>query len=73
VNEYGREDISVGESVEFIAMAAAVGAGIGFAADALIRGNQLLYSRSGNSMRRDAAIVPIVSGRRRGIFLSVRF
>jgi hypothetical protein len=73
VDEYGREDISVGESVEFIAVAAAVGAGIGFAVDALIGGKQLLYSRSGNSMRRDATIVPTVSGRRRGIFLSVRF
>ena len=37
VKEYGREDIGVGESVEFIAGAAGVGAGIGFVVDAMIR------------------------------------
>jgi hypothetical protein len=73
VDEYGREDISVGESAEFIALAAGVGAGIGFAVDALIKGQRLLYSRSASSMRRDSAVVPILVGRRKGILVTKRF
>lgn len=73
VDVYGREDISVGESVGFIAGTAAVGAGIGFAVDALIRGTRLIYSRPATSTRKDTTVMPIWAGRRTGIFVSLRF
>jgi hypothetical protein len=71
VDEYGREDIGVGESVAFIAGTAAVGAGIGFAVDALIKGQRLLYSRSASSTRSRSVVMPVWVGHRAGIFVSV--
>ena len=54
VNEYGRDDISAGSSVSFIATAAGLGAGIGFAVDALLKGQRVVYSRGA---RRQAIVV----------------
>jgi hypothetical protein len=73
VKEYGREDISVGESVAFITQTAAVGAGIGFAVDALIKGRRILYSRSASSTRSRPVVMPVWFGHRAGIFVSVAF
>jgi hypothetical protein len=72
VKEYGREDIGIGQSVAFIVEAAGVGAGIGFAVDALIKGRQLIYSRSKASMRKTVTIVPVWVSRRKGVFVSLR-
>lgn len=72
VEEYGREDIEVGESVEFIAAAAAIGAGIGFAVDALIKGRRVVYSRP-PSTRGKASVSPMWGPSRRGILVSLRF
>ncbi len=72
VKEYGREDIGIGQSVAFIVEAAGVGAGIGFALDALIKGRQLIYSRSQASMRKTVTIVPVWANRRKGVFVSLR-
>lgn len=73
VDEYGREDISVGESAAFIAEAAAVAAGIGFAVDALIKGQRLIYSRSTSSTPSRAVVMPVWFGHRAGVFVSVTF
>ncbi len=72
VKEYGREDIGVGESVAFIVGAAGVGAGIGFAVDALIKGRRLIYSRSQVSMRGSVTLLPMWVGRRKGVYVSLR-
>lgn len=73
VEEYGREDISSGASVSFIATAGGIGAGIGFAVDAMIKGRRVIYSRAGTSMRRNATVLPMWAPWRRGIFVSLRF
>jgi hypothetical protein len=73
VKEYGREDIAVGESVEFIATAAGVGAGIGFVVDALIKGQRVIYSKSRTSASRNATVLALWVTRRRGIGVSLRF
>ena len=44
VKQYGRDDISGRDSAAFVVESAAVGAGIGFAIDAMIRGNRLIFS-----------------------------
>jgi hypothetical protein len=59
VKEYGREDISVGDSVGFVVGAAAVGAGIGFAIDAMIKRTRVLYSRSDPPTSAKASLSPI--------------
>ncbi len=71
VNEYGREDIPVGDSVAFIAGTAAAGAGIGFAMDALNKGERVLYSRAGPSTRSRPVVMHVWLGHRAGIFVSV--
>jgi hypothetical protein len=73
VHEYGREDIGVGESVAFIAGTAAVGAGIGFAVDALIKSQSVLYSRAASSTRRYPVVMPVWLRHRAGILVSVSF
>jgi hypothetical protein len=73
VEEYGREDISSGASVSFIATVAGIGAGIGFAIDAMIHGRRVIYSRAGTSMRRNATVLPMWAPRRKGIFVSLGF
>jgi len=73
VKEYGREDIGVGESVAFIVEAAGVGAGVGFAVDALIKGRRLIYSRSQASIRRDLTFLPMWVSQRKGVSVSLRF
>jgi hypothetical protein len=73
VNEYGREDIGVGDSVAFIAGTAAVGAGIGFVVDALIKGQRILFSRSASSTRSHPVVMHVWLGHRAGIFASVAF
>jgi hypothetical protein len=69
VNEYGRDDISRGASVAFIATAAGIGAGIGFVVDALIRGREVIYSKP----RATATVLPMLGTRRKGISLWVTF
>ncbi len=71
VDEYGREDIGVGESAASIGGTAAMGAGIGFAVDALIRGERILYSRSVSSRRSRPVVIPVWLEHRAGIFVSV--
>jgi hypothetical protein len=73
VKEYGREDISVGESVKFIAGAAGVGAGIGFGVDAMIRGRRLIYSRAQKSIQGNTTVLPTWGSRRKAIFVLLRF
>jgi molybdopterin-binding protein len=72
VEEYGRQDIQVGESVEFIATAAGIGAGIGFTVDALIKGRRVIYVRP-PSTRGKASVSPMWGAARRGILVSLRF
>jgi hypothetical protein len=72
VKEYGREDISVGQSVASIAEVAGIGAGIGFVIDALIKGRRLIYSRSQVSMRGDMRLRPMWGRRRQGVVVSLR-
>jgi hypothetical protein len=73
VKEYGREDISVGASVKFISGTAAVGAGIGFVVDAMIRGRRLIYSRAQTSVKGTTTVLPMWGSRRKGIFVLLRF
>jgi hypothetical protein len=71
VEEYGREDIQVGESVAFIAEAAGIGAGIGFAVDALIKRRRVIYLRPASTGGK-ASVWPMWGAARRGILLSLR-
>jgi hypothetical protein len=72
VDEYGREDIQVGESVAFIVEASGIGAGVGFAVDPLITGRRVIYLRS-PSTRGTASVSPMWGPSRRGILVSMRF
>ena len=73
VKEYGREDIGIGESFGFIATAAGVGAGIGFVVDALIKGQRVVYSRSGTLTQTNLTVFPIWATRRQGIAVLLTF
>jgi hypothetical protein len=73
VREYGREDIGVGESVEFVATAAGVGAGIGFLVDALIKGQRVVYSKPRASTRNNTMVVPMWGTGRQGLSVSLKF
>jgi hypothetical protein len=72
VEEYGREDIQVGESVAFIVEASGIGAGVGFAVDALIKRRRVVYMKS-PSTRGTASVSPMWGPSRRGILVSLRF
>jgi hypothetical protein len=71
VGEYGREDISVGESASFIATAAGLGAGIGFAVDALVRGRHVLYARPPSTTGM-VSVLPVWRPARGGILVTLR-
>jgi hypothetical protein len=64
VKYYGRDDISTGSSVGSIATAAAIGAGIGFAVDAMIKGRRVIYSRPSTSTTRRGTVLPMWGPRR---------
>jgi hypothetical protein len=67
--EYGRDDIGYGSAlVPF----AAIGAGIGFGVDALIKGERIIYSRSHTSPT-SVSVSPMWNPSRKGIRVSVRF
>jgi hypothetical protein len=68
VDEYGRDDIDYGSGVVPFA---AIGAGIGFAVDAMIKGRRVLYAKSRTSTR--ATVAPLWSAQRKEILVSLRF
>lgn len=68
-DEYGRDDISYGSVVVPFA---GLGAGIGFAVDAMIKGRRIIYTRAGSSTR-NATVAPVWNIRRKGIFVSLQF
>ena len=70
VREYGREDISVGDSAMFIGGAGAIGAATGFVVDALIKRERPVYSKSATGTKTSAGLW---IGRRRGVFVYLRF
>jgi len=72
VAEYGRDDISGGSSVALIAAAAGMGAGAGFAVDAMIGRRRIIYTKA-SSPTKSATVLPVWSGRRKGLFVSLRF
>jgi hypothetical protein len=69
VDEYGRDDIDVGSVVLPLA---AMGSGIGFAVDALIKGRRVVYRRSPASSGRPALSL-VWSRRQKGVFVSLHF
>jgi hypothetical protein len=68
-NEYGRDEIGYGSVVLSFA---GLGAGIGFAVDAIKRGRRIVYARAGSATT-NATVVPIWTMQRKGILLSLRF
>lgn len=68
-NEYGRDDIGYGSVVLPFA---GVGAGIGFAVDAMIKGRRIIYTRVGSSTE-NATVAPVWNSRGKGIFVSLQF
>lgn len=68
-DEYGRDDIGYGSVVVPFA---GLGSGIGFAADAMIKGRRVTYTRSRTSTR-SATVSPVWNTRRKGIFVSLQF
>jgi len=73
VKEYGRDDISAGSSASFITTAAGIGAGIGFAVDALMKDQQVIYSRPRKSTRMSAEVFATWSHRRQSISVLLKF
>ena len=73
VDEYGRDDISAGSSVSFIATAAGIGAGIGFAVDAMLKGQRVIYSRPPTSITKHTTVLPMWSTRRQAIVVVLQF
>jgi hypothetical protein len=67
--EYGRDDVGYGSAVVPFA---GIGAGIGFAVDAVNKGRRVIYTRPRTSTR-DATVSPVWNTRRKGIFVSLRF
>jgi hypothetical protein len=72
-DEYGRDDISVGSSVSFIATAAGIGAGIGFVVDAILKGQRTIYSRPPTSITKHTTVLPMWVPRRQALVVVVRF
>jgi hypothetical protein len=68
-DEYGRDDIGDGSVVVPFA---GLGAGIGFAVDAMIRSRRIIYSSAGSSAK-IAAVAPVWNIRRKGIYVSLQF
>ena len=73
VEEYGRDDISLGSSVSLVATAAGIGAGIGFGVDAMIKGWRVIYSRPRPSMGGNATVLPMWRPGLKGVLVSLRF
>jgi hypothetical protein len=73
VDEYGRDDISAGSSVSFIATAAGIGAGIGFVVDAMLKGQRVIYSRPPTSITKHTTVLPMWGTRRRAIVVVLQF
>jgi hypothetical protein len=71
VDEYGREDISVGSSVAFVAFAAGIGAASGFGIDSLIKGRRLLYTRPRTSS--SVRVLPVWNPERMAIVASLEW
>ncbi len=69
VDEYGRDDIGYGSAVVPFA---GIGAGIGFAVDAVIKGRRVIYSRPRTSTW-DSTVSRAWNTRRKGIFVSLGF
>ena len=68
-DEYGRDDIGYGSvAVPF----AGLGAGIGFAVDAMTKGRRIIYSRAGRSTR-NATVALVWNSRRQGILVTLPF
>jgi hypothetical protein len=68
-DEYGRDDIGYGEMVVPFA---GLGAGIGFAVDAMIKGRRPIYARARSSTK-NTTVSPVCNIQRKGIFVSLRF
>jgi hypothetical protein len=73
VEEYGRDDISLASSVSFVATGAAIGAGVGFGVDAMIKGRRVIYSRPRPSTGGNAMLLPLWRPHRKGVLVSLRF
>ena len=73
VDEYGRDDISSASSAAFVATAAGIGAGVGFAVDALIKGRRVIYSRPRTSKGGNATVWPVWQPDRKSVVVSLRF
>ena len=73
VDEYGRDDISAGSSVSFIATAAGIGAGIGFVVDAMLKGQRVIYSRPPTSITKHTTVLPMWGTRRQAIVVVLQF
>jgi hypothetical protein len=68
-DEYGRDDIGYGSMVVPFA---GLGAGLGFAVDAMIKGRRIVYTRAGSSTN-TATVAPVWNSRRKGMFVSLQF
>jgi hypothetical protein len=68
-DEYGRDDIGYGSVVLPFA---GLGAGVGFAVDAIKKGRRILYARAGSATT-NATVVPVWTMQRKAILLSLRF
>jgi hypothetical protein len=68
----GTEDIDAGFTVLMIAAYGGMGAGIGVGVDALITSRQVIYERPSKPSA-TLTISPLLTGRRKGISVSMRF
>ena len=67
--EYGRDDVGYGSLVVPLA---ALGAGLGFATDAMIKGRQVVYARPASSTK-GLIVSPVWSLQHKAIYVSRRF
>ena len=68
-DEYGRDDVGYGSVVLPFA---GLGAGVGFAVDAIKKGRRILYARA-VSATTNATVVPVWTMQRKAVLLSLRF